>query len=80
MHKKDRKAFFRIIGSAALILGLVFRFHPRVVLPNEMSWSGDFAVSEWGLRLAAFSDVMNIAVVCGAALLILSFTTLTDAD
>lgn len=78
MTKRDRRIGFRIVGSVLLLLGVVFRMNPRAVLPNVMTWSGDFASSEYGLRVAAFADLMNIVVLTGIALIVLSFTTLTD--
>jgi len=80
MKMSVRKVAFRIAAVVLLSFGLPARFDPRGILPSNFSWSGDFATSEYGLRVAAFADVANIVIAAGILLLILSFTTLTDAQ
>ena len=71
---------FRKIGICSLIVGLFCRFNPQIVLPRSFSWSGDFFSSRYGMRVSAFSDLMNIVILCSLILIILSFTTIIEAS
>jgi hypothetical protein len=69
---------FRWGGILGFIVGVISRLNALTILPRSYSWSGDFARSEWGVRLAGFGDVMNIVALLGGMAFLASFTNLFD--
>ena len=72
------KSRFRYIGSIGLLVALFCRFNPRIILPVSFGYSGDFWATNWGIRLSAFTDILNIAISGCLLLIILSFTNIVD--
>ncbi len=68
----------RWIGLIVLIAACYCRLHARMILPSSMSWSGDFATSEYGELLSGFADVADVFMLLGGLSFILSFSRLFE--
>jgi hypothetical protein len=67
---------FRFFGFLLLVVGIPFRFNPRITLPQFYETTGGFEKSPAGQVYFAFIDLTNMAIFFGALMVVLSFTTL----
>jgi hypothetical protein len=74
------KKWFRVFGVLLIVLGAYCRLNARMVVGSGYSFSGEFQLAPFYQLLTGFADLMNIMVVSGAAMVILSFTTLIKPD
>ncbi|MCJ8331561.1 MAG: hypothetical protein HRT89_12985 [Lentisphaeria bacterium] len=76
--KMAMNAKFRWVGVIGLILGLICRIIPSIVLTSSITWTGKWELLKWFIYLDAFADIMNIAILVSALLIVLSYTSIVE--